>query len=123
MRASIIVSVSLKPNETEGHAMPEGTANTKTGTGFARAIWVRAARFDQRLRPTTAGKSVGLQSRLQRRPSNRKKSVSAPVQPPCSAKSLLAKHDEQGFSKSGASGPQQRHRVQHGWQCAQRVVA
>ena len=72
MRASIMISVSLKANETQGHAMPEGTANKKAGTGFTRAIWVSAARFDQRLRPTTAGKPVGGQGRSQRQPSSQK---------------------------------------------------
>ena len=58
MRASIMASVSLKPNETQAHTMPEGTANTKTGTGFARAIELSAVRFDQSRRTVTDGKPV-----------------------------------------------------------------
>jgi hypothetical protein len=53
-----MTSVSLKPNETQGHATPEGTANIKTGTGFARAIELSAVRFDQSRRTATDGKLV-----------------------------------------------------------------
>jgi len=53
-----MASVSLKPNETQDHAMSEGTANTKTGTGFARAIELSAVRFDQSRRTATDGKPV-----------------------------------------------------------------